>query len=43
VKRGEHKTVQARVLENAEDIGWKFMSRDEAEQRRGFDPTHAVD
>lgn len=34
---GEHKTVQARILEYAEAIGWTFVSREEAEQRRGFD------
>ena len=37
-KPGEHKTVQARILAYAEAIGWKFVSREEAEQRRGFDP-----
>lgn len=35
---GEHKTVQARILAYAEPIGWTFVSREEAEQRRGFDP-----
>jgi len=35
---GEHKTVQARILAYAEAIGWIFVSREEAEQRRGFDP-----
>ena len=35
---GEHKTVQARILEYAEAIGWTFVPREEAEQRRGFDP-----
>ena len=35
---GEHKTVQARILKYAEAIGWTFVSRKEAEQRRGFDP-----
>ena len=34
---GEHKTVQARILEYACDIGWTFVSREEAEKRRGFD------
>ena len=33
----EHKTVQARILEYAQDIGWTLVSRDEAEQRRGFE------
>ena len=35
---GEHKTVQARILDYAEAIGWTIVSREEAEQRRGFDP-----
>ena len=34
----EHKTVQARILAYPEAIGWTFVPRDEAEQRRGFDP-----
>jgi type I restriction enzyme R subunit len=34
----EHKTVQARILAYAEAIGWTFVSREEAEHRRGFDP-----
>jgi hypothetical protein len=38
MKPGEHKTVQARILEYAEAIGWNFVSREEAERRRGFDP-----
>ena len=33
--RGEHKTVQARILKYAQDIGWNFVSRAEAEKRRG--------
>jgi len=37
-KPGEHKTVQARILEYADAIGWSFVSREQAEQRRGFDP-----
>ncbi len=35
---GEHKTVQSRILEYAQAIGWTFVPREEAEQRRGFDP-----
>ena len=35
---GEHKTVQARILAYAGAIGWTILSREEAEQRRGFDP-----
>lgn len=34
----EHKTVQARILGYAEAIGWTLVTREEAEQRRGFDP-----
>ena len=37
-KPGEHKTVQARILKYSEASGWTFVSREEAEQRRGFDP-----
>ena len=37
-KPGEHKTVQARILAYAQESGWSFVSRDEAEHRRGFDP-----
>ncbi|MBN2793003.1 MAG: HsdR family type I site-specific deoxyribonuclease [Desulfuromonadales bacterium] len=38
MKPGEHKTVQARILKYAEEIGWTIVSREEAEERRGFDP-----
>ena len=39
---GEHKTVQARILAYAENVGWTFVSRKEAEQRRaGFPTRHA--
>ena len=34
---GEHKTVQARILKYAQEIGWTFVPRAEAEHRRGFD------
>jgi hypothetical protein len=30
---GEHKTVQARILKYAEEIGWTFVLRAEAEAR----------
>jgi type I restriction enzyme, R subunit len=33
----EHKTVQARILQYAQEIGWTYVSRAEAEKRRGFD------
>ncbi|MDA8000903.1 MAG: HsdR family type I site-specific deoxyribonuclease [Alphaproteobacteria bacterium] len=32
----EQKTVQSRILQYAQEIGWTFVPRDEAEQRRGF-------
>ncbi|GAB4115645.1 MAG: hypothetical protein Tsb0027_06130 [Wenzhouxiangellaceae bacterium] len=35
---GEHNTVHARILDYDEAIGWTIVSREEAEQRRGFDP-----
>ncbi|MBN2123451.1 MAG: type I restriction endonuclease subunit R [Deltaproteobacteria bacterium] len=35
---GEHKTVQGRILKYAQDIGWAFVPRSEAEGRRGFNP-----
>lgn len=34
----EHKTVQARILAYAQEIGWRYVSRAEAETRRGFTP-----
>jgi type I restriction enzyme R subunit len=34
----EHKTVQARILAYAQEIGWRYVSRAEAEARRGFTP-----
>lgn len=37
VKPGEHKTVQARILKYAQEVGWTFVTRTEAEKRRGFD------
>jgi type I restriction enzyme R subunit len=39
---GEHKTVQSRILHYAQEIGWSFISREEAERRRGFDLEVAV-
>jgi type I restriction enzyme, R subunit len=36
-KPTEHKTVQARILKYAQEIGWIYVARDEAERRRGFD------
>jgi len=32
----EHKTVQSRILHYAQEIGWQFVPRMEAEKRRGF-------
>jgi type I restriction enzyme R subunit len=34
-KPGEHKTVQARILQYAQDIGWTFVPRPESDRRRG--------
>lgn len=33
----EHKTVQARILAYAQEIGWTYVPRAEAQRRRGFD------
>lgn len=41
-KPTEHKTVQTRILKYAQEIGWTFVPRDEAERRRGFDPNGAT-
>jgi len=38
----EHKTVQARILAYAEEIGWSYVRRAEAEKRRGFDPDGTI-
>jgi type I restriction enzyme R subunit len=40
-KPTEHKTVQGRILKYAQEIGWTYVARDEAEKRRGFDLTGA--
>ena len=37
-KPSEHKTVQNRILQYAQVIGWTFVHRAEAESRRGFNP-----
>lgn len=34
-KPGEHKTVQARILRYAQEIGWAFVPRADADARRG--------
>lgn len=36
MKPTEHKSVQARILQYANEIGWTIVSRAEAEQLRGF-------
>jgi len=41
-KPGEHKTVQARILHTAQEIGCTYVLRDEAERRRSFDPAGAT-
>ncbi len=38
----EHKSVQARILKYASQIGWTFVSREEAEKRRGFYPNITI-
>ena len=35
---GEHKTVQARIIAYAQEIGLRFVPRAEAGARRGFAP-----
>ena len=35
-KPTEHKSVQTRILKYANEIGWNFVPRSEAEERRGF-------
>jgi hypothetical protein len=35
---GEYKTVQARILAYAQEIGWTFVPCDEAERCRGLRP-----
>ena len=39
---GEYKTVQSRILAYAQEIGWTYVPREEAERRRGFDPEGAT-
>jgi type I restriction enzyme R subunit len=41
-KPGEHKTVQARILAYAQEIGWAYVPRAEAERRRRFDHSKAT-
>lgn len=41
-KPGEHKTVQARIIRYAQEIGWTYVPRPAAEQRRGFDAAAAT-
>ena len=38
----EHTTVQTRILHYAQEIGWTYVPRAEAERRRGFDPAGAT-
>lgn len=40
-KPTEHKSVQARILKYASEIGWNIVSQGEAERRRDFDNTAA--
>lgn len=41
-KPAEHKTVQSRILQYAQEMGWTYVPRAEAEARRGFDPDGAL-
>jgi len=41
LKPTEHKSVQARILKYAKEIGWAVVSQSKAEHRRGFDPSGA--
>jgi len=38
----EYRTVQARILRYAQELGWSYVSRADAEQRRGFDTLAAT-
>jgi type I restriction enzyme R subunit len=40
-KPTEHKSVQNRILQYANEIGWTIVSQSEAERRRGFDASAA--
>lgn len=40
-KPTEHKSVQARILKYANEIGWTIVSQGESESRRGFDTSAA--
>lgn len=33
----EHKTVQVRILDYVQEVGWTLVSRADAGARRGFD------
>src|SRR5437660_2404023 len=39
---GEYKTVQARILAYAQEIGWTYVPRSEAQKRRGFDDSRGT-
>jgi type I restriction enzyme R subunit len=38
-KPSEYKTVQARIIGYAQQVGWTYVTREESEARRGFDPS----
>lgn len=40
---GEHKIIQARILEYAEAFGWIVVSLEEAVRRRGFEHELLID
>jgi type I restriction enzyme R subunit len=39
---GEHKTVQARILAYAQEIGWSLVAREQAEHRRAGFPARFI-
>jgi len=39
---GERKTDQVRILKHAQEVGWTYVPRAEAEERRGFDPAASL-
>jgi type I restriction enzyme, R subunit len=41
-KPSEHKSVQARILEYAQQVGWQLVTQQQAEKLRGFDTDGAT-
>jgi hypothetical protein len=38
----EHMTLRSCILKYAQEIGWTYVPRDEAERQRNFDPSGAT-